>query len=380
VTADGGAATVDVFSDLIGQPRAVALLRAATAAPVHAYLLSGPAGSGRKRAALAFAAALLCPEGGCGSCSTCRRASAGIHPDVVVAERVGASMSVAQAREIRRLASRSPNEGSRTVLLLADLHVALDAAPVLLKVIEEPPASTIFVVLADHVPPELATIASRCLRVEFGALQPEDIEAALVERGADAEAARVAAASAGGRMNRAELLVDDPGFAARAAIWRAVPGRLDGSGAAAAVVAAELSDLLASAAVAPLEARHRAELVALAEAAEQGGGRRRAAAAAPKDVVERHRRELRRLRVDELRFGLGVLAGAYRDAALAPFGDRAAAVAAVETIADVTAALVRNPSENLLLQALLVRLPPLSGAPGGTGPADRLPYSTTTPG
>lgn len=347
-----------VFDGLVGQERAVAQLRAAARAPVHAYLLVGPPGCGKRAAARAFAAALLCPRGGCGSCGVCARAVAEVHPDVVVVEREGAYISVTQAREIQRLALRTPNEAERKVLLLDDFHLVREAAPTLLKVVEEPPASAVFVVLAEHVPPELVTIASRCVTIEFSALDPADIAGALVAEGVEAAVAERAASAAGGRLDRARLLASDPGFEARWAVWRSVPARLDGSGAAAAVLAAELVALLGSAAVAPLEERHAAERAALEERVERSGER----GAGRKPLADRHRRELRRLRADELRFGLGVVAGAYRDALVAGRTDPRACVAAVEAVQAAAEAIVRNPNETLLLQALLVRLPPMAAA------------------
>ena len=100
-----------------------------------------------------------------------------------------------------------------------------------------------------------------------------------------------------------------PGFASRRALWRSVPTRLDGTGAAAAALATEL---LTSAedAVEPLRARHRAEMEGLVESAEQRGER---AVAGRKEIEDRHNREERRLRTDELRAGFAVLAAAYRD-------------------------------------------------------------------
>src|SRR4051794_9543842 len=117
-----------VFDDVIGQESAVAHLRAAVPAPVHAYLLVGPPGSGKRTAAVAFAAGLLCPLGGCGECDVCKRTLAGAHPDVILVERAGPSITVDQAREVRRLAMRSPNEGARKVLILTDFHLVREAA------------------------------------------------------------------------------------------------------------------------------------------------------------------------------------------------------------------------------------------------------------
>lgn len=346
---------MSVFDDVVGQESAVAHLRAAVAAPVHAYLLVGPPGSGKRAAAVALAAALLCPRGGCGECDVCRRALAGTHPDLVLVERSGPSITVDQAREVRRMAMRSPNEGARKILLLTDFHLVREAASVLLKVLEEPPASTVFVILADQLPPELVTIASRCVQVDFGSLSADQVAAALVGEGFDAVVAGEVATVAGGRLDRARLLAGDAGFAARREAWRAVPGRLDGSGATVAVVASGLADLLGGAGVAALEARQATELTELAERVERTGER----GAGRKVLTDRHKRELRRLRHDELRFGLATLAGVYGAALTCGSADGKACIDAVGAIQAAAQAMVRNPTEALLLQDLLLKLPPL---------------------
>src|SRR3954469_9370994 len=168
------------FDGVLGQPGVVAQLRAAVAAPVHAYLLLGPPGAGSRAAAEAFAAALLCPNGGCGECRDCRLALADEHPDVMLYTPQGASMLRTDGEEIVRLAMRSPVEGRRKVLVLTDMHRVSVVAPMLLKTIEEPPASTIFVVLADHVPTELVTIASRCVRIDVPPLAASTVRDVLV--------------------------------------------------------------------------------------------------------------------------------------------------------------------------------------------------------
>lgn len=361
----GGAGRV--FDRLVGQERAVAQLRAAARAPVHAYLLVGPPGGGKRPAARAFAAALLCPRGGCGECHVCRRVLADLHPDAVTVERDGAYISVGQAREIQRLALRTPNEGERKVLVLVDFHLVREAAPTLLKIVEEPPASTVFVILAEHVPPELVTIASRCVQIVFGRLPPEALATALVAEGVEAAVAHRVAGAADGRLDRARLLASDPSFEARRRTWQSLPARLDGTGATVSRLAAELVELLGTAAVAPLEARHAEERAALEERIERSGER----GAGRKQLVERQRRELRRLRADELRYGLALLAQAYRDAmAAGTANDPRACMASIEAVQAAAEAIVRNPSEQLLIQALLLRLTPLADAR----------YSTATPG
>jgi DNA polymerase-3 subunit delta' len=363
----------DLYSTVVGQERAVAALRAAASRPLHAYLLVGPPGTGKAAAATAFAAALICPSGGdhsstVGACDSCRRVAAGAHPDVMHVERAGAAIGMDAAREVIRSASLSPVEGRRKVMVLHDFHLVRDTGPALLKTLEEPPASTVFVVLAEFLPPELVTIASRCVRVDFDALAPADVVAALMAEGAegmDAERAEALAEAAGGRLDRARLLAADPRFAARRRAWMAIPAELDGTGATAARVADRMLALLDES-VQALQARQDAERAALVERnrsqVEVSGGRRGRAGrsalnAGVADLEERHRRQARRQRTDELRFGLAALASAYRPALAT--GDRRRMQAATRAVAIIDAAarsLEFNPNEALFLQALLARL------------------------
>jgi DNA polymerase-3 subunit delta' len=296
---------------------------------------------------------------------------AGVHPDLVEIERAGPFVTVDDARRVVRLAQRRPLEGHRQVIVVSEIHLARLAAPVLLKTLEEPAGQTVFVLLADAVPAELATVASRCIRIELRPVPEAVLRDWLETIGVAHELATEIAEAAGGSIDRARLLSEDAGFAQRRSLWRSVPTRLDGTGAAAATLASELLNS-AEEAVEPLRARHRSEMEALSSAAEELGDRN---ASRRKATEESHHREERRWRIDELRAGLAVLAGAYRDRMLAAaqtaergggsghvedrireLGD---AVAAVERAG---AEFVRNPNETLLLEALLVRL---SAVPGG---------------
>jgi DNA polymerase III subunit delta' len=354
----------ELFEEVIGQPRAVAQLRAAARRPVHAYLLHGPSGSGKRAAARGLAAALLCPQGGCGVCNTCRRALAGTHPDLVLVERTGAALSVADAQTIVTRAQRRPFEASRQVLMVADVHLARDSVPALLKTVEEPPPSTVFVLLADDLPPILATVVSRCLQVPFDAVPVAAVAAWLVDHGVDPEHADTVARASGGSLDRARLLVSDDGFVARQHQWRSVPTRLDGTGSAAAAVS---SELLAAAeeALAPLRQQHAEELLALADQADAVGAK---CVPGRKLVEEGHKRQERRWRTDDLRFGLATLAEVYRDRLVAAVeaddGTHSAGSAAggrravrrAEAIDEASAALSRNANESLLMDALMVEL------------------------
>ena len=352
--------SVDALWDsVIGQTTTVETLRSAAQQPVHAYLFVGPPGAGKVRAALAFAASILCPRGGCGSCDICTRTMAQTHPDLINVEREGASISVDQAREIIRLATRSPVEGNRKVLILNDFHLVTNAGPTLLKIVEEPPPSTIFVVLAEQITNELVTIASRCVQIGFSPLRVDAVIAALVASGISEDVATTAATAAGGRLDRAHLLATDPGIAARMAFWQNIPRRLDGTGAAASVVATEAVGMVDAAAVGPLEARQTGELAALDARLELLGGR--GGAGQRKELSERHKRELKRLRDDEIRFGLASLAQAYRSILLSPDStdaDQRRAIGATTRVATASEHLIRNPNINLLLTAVFVDLSP----------------------
>lgn len=351
-------ATTSIWDAVVGQPVAVDRLARAAAAPVHAYLFVGPAGSTKHEAARAFAALLL----GCDDPSerTADLALRGEHPDVHEVARVGASITFGQAREIVRLAALAPIEGDRKVMILDEFHLlSPEGAAILLKTIEEPPPSTTFLILADFVPHDLITISSRCARIEFRTIQPTDIERRLREEGIAEEAAREAAASAGGSVERARVLASDPDLAERRRAFAAVPHRLDGAGATVMQI---VDDLVAriEAAATPLAERQAAEVVELderiAQYGERGSGR--------KTLEDRHKRELRRHRTDELLAGLTVMAGSYRDAMIdGTAGDATRVAAGVTRIHAAMEAFERNPNEPLMLQDLLWSLPVLPSGP-----------------
>ena len=339
------------WADVLGQDRAVAQRRSSVPAPVHAYLFVGPSGSGRRAAARAFAADLLA-DGSVGEDAERHRALALAeqHPDLTVFVPEGASLREEEAAEIIRTAVRAPVEGQRKVLVLCELHKVSTQAPKLLKIIEEPPASTVFVILTDDVPPELVTIASRAVRIDFHPVPEDLVIERLVAEGIAPAAAEDAARAAAGDLDRARLLATDPELAERRAAWQAVPDRLDGTGSAVMVVVGELRALI-DRAQAPLGARHVAEDEALAERIERYGQRGSGAA----QLTAQHKRESRRARVDELRFGLATLARRYTDelaTARRPqeLFDKLAAIQAASE------ALVRNPNEALLLEDLLFQL------------------------
>ncbi|MCP3988428.1 MAG: hypothetical protein GY724_05125 [Actinomycetia bacterium] len=360
-TAGGvGRAGVDPWVDVVGQRTTLDRLETAVQAPVHAYLFQGSLGSGSAAAALGFAGLLLA-DSAAGSSADSERLEEGRnrhvrlaveakHPDVVVIEAEGSALRVSEAEQIIRAGLRSPVEGARKVIVVKGVDAIEEAAiGKLLKVIEEPPPSAIFVLLAEEVPPELVTIASRCVTVDFGPLSIQQITTALGDRGIGSERALAAATASGGDFERAKLLAADDGLAARAELWRQVPHRLDGTGSTVVALVGELRTGMDGAQGA-LEAKHTEEIQQLEARVEQLGER----GSGRSDLVARHKRELRRQRSDELRFGMATLARAYRDRLVA--APDANADRSLQLIQSTTENLIRNPNEPLLLQDLLLQM------------------------
>lgn len=347
---------LDVWADLVGQDQAVAQLEAAARAPVHAYLLVGPSGAGKRAAARGFAALLLASGSeGPDAERHARLALSESHPDLHVIEPTTAQgrIDAPTAREIVQQAARSPAEGARKVLVLEDFHLIDKFGAILLKYVEEPPPSTFFVILAEDVPTELVTIASRSVRIDLGPVALTAVVARLEVEGVAPGLAASVAAAAAGDLDRARLLATDERFGLRARALAEMPARLDGTGARAAELAAEVKALIDDA-QAVIDDRHVAELAELQERVERYGQR----GSGKKDVEDRLKREVRRHRSAELRFALATFAGSYRDALpTARRPDRV--VEGLRRIDAAALALERFPNEMLLLQSLMAALPPL---------------------
>lgn len=342
---------MDLWGAVVGQPAALHEVQRAVPAPVHAYLLVGPPGSGKRELARAFAAALL-SEGFEGEAAArhARLALEEIHPDMTVIEREGASFSSEQADLVIARAARSAVEGGRKVLVLDEFHLAGGIGAKLLKTIEEPGPDTFFLVLADDLTPSLETIASRCVRIDLTSVGDEEIAAALAAQGVPSTRIEDAVRAAAGDLTRARLLATDERLGLRLAAWRAVPDRLDGHGGTILVLVDELLSMTdeSTAALEVVQAREREVLDARVSAVgERGAGRKR--------LEERHKRQQRRYRSAELRAGLTELSRRYRDE-LSESARALTAASAIELIADCARAQVRNPNERLQLVALLSAL------------------------
>jgi len=297
---------VTIFDDVIGHRQLVSLLVSELAQPAHAYLFVGPAGTGKGTVARRFAAALLCAED-----EDCvRRVLSRKHPDVVSIEPEGrVSITVDQARQAVALASLAPFEGERKIFLLEEGGLLNDeAANALLKTLEEPTRSTIFIIVAESEDDLPDTIASRCRTVVFGRVTEDNIVAGLVTQGVPAAQAERAARIAGGRPGLAVALATNTAVADYRHIWLSVPSRLSEHPGDAYMLADEVTR-----AAEPL-------LAALKERQEQDADAVAIEGTTDRAMQERHERELKRATGSLYVSGLEILAGFYRDAAAAQFG------------------------------------------------------------
>lgn len=230
---------MSVWTDVIGQPHVVRTLSEAVADPsanTHAWLLTGPPGSGRSTAARAFAAALECPRGGCGECTECRTALDGSHADVELVATQGLSISVKEARRLTELAQRRPSVGAWRVIVIEDAdRLTEQAADALLKSLEEPTARTIWLLCAPSVEDVIITIRSRSRHLGLRTPPPEAVAELLSRRDRiDPDAALAAARAAQSHVGLARRLARDADARARRDEIVALPLRITDFGAAMA--------------------------------------------------------------------------------------------------------------------------------------------------
>ncbi|MDR1119032.1 MAG: DNA polymerase III subunit delta' [Bifidobacteriaceae bacterium] len=225
-----------VWTDLIGQDAVVAELRRAVAggshAMTHAWLFTGPPGSGRSNAAKAFAAALQCERGGCGSCNACRTALAGSHPDVTNVRTEAIHIGVDEVRELVRKSAMAPTLRRYQVLVVEDADRITDrGADALLKSIEEPSPRTVWLLCAPTAEDVIVTIRSRCRQIGLATPSAAAIAELLRHRdGVGADLAEWAARVAGGHIGRARALALNGDARAKRAAALAIPARLTSLG------------------------------------------------------------------------------------------------------------------------------------------------------
>jgi len=321
-----------VWADVVGQDRAVdELSTAATdpAAMTHAWLFTGPPGSGRSVAARAFAAALQCPEHGCGHCQACRTVLAGTHPDVREVVPEGLSISVSEMRALVQIAARRPSTGNWQIVVIADAdRLTEGAANALLKAVEEPTQRTVFLLCApsDHPDDVPVTIRSRCRLVPLRTPPAPAIAAVLASRdGIDSGTADWAASVCGGHVGRARRLARDADARTRREQVLGIPLTLRGFGE----VFTAADDLIGSAEAEAADvagSRDAAEREALSVAMGAGGtgkgvaAAQRGAKAAERELERRQKSRATRSQRDALDRALVDLAGFYRDVLAARFG------------------------------------------------------------
>jgi DNA polymerase III subunit delta' len=320
-----------VFGDLVGQDAVVAELRQAASAAAavlrgepatgmtHAWLFTGPPGSGRSVAARAFAAALLCPDGGCGQCPSCHQVRAGTHADLLLVRPDGLSYGVRQTRNLVLRAAGAPSGGRWRVVLFEDADRATEqAANALLKAIEEPVPRTVWLLCAPSAEELVTTIRSRCRLVVLRTAPAEAIAGVLSREGVDPARALAAARAAQGHIGRARRLATDSEAAQRRDEVLAVPPRLAGIGPALSAAAAlvKAAEAEATAISAELDQPERDALRRAFGEGSTGKGVAKAirgSAGAMKDLEDRQKSRATRMKRDALDRALLDLAAFYRD-------------------------------------------------------------------
>ena len=343
-----------VWDSVVGQDRAVDQLRHAVINPVHAFLLVGVEGCGSEEAARACASFLLSGDENPAD-RVNEMAMRGAHPDVHEFRRAGASILTDEAEEIVRIASTTPSEASRKVIIMHEVNLmSPGAAAKLLKTVEEPPPGVFFILLADQIGDSLVTIASRCVTVHFGLLEDDTIASVLMQAGISEITARTAARSSHGSLSRARLLASDVQLVQRREFFANIPKRIDGTGATVAAIVEQILALLDDA-VEPMQRSHESEIDNLEKTLAVMGVKR----GGKKILEDRHKREIRRYRTDELRAGLTEVASVYRDElALNGHIHRPEAyVSAVNRLHEGMRRLSLNVNEAIMLRDLIWSLP-----------------------
>jgi DNA polymerase-3 subunit delta' len=294
-----------------------------------------------------------------------------MHPDVVEVEPEGTFFLARQADDVIDEAMRSPIEGERKVIILREIERMNEtSANRLLKTFEEPPERTVFVLTTSMPDEVLPTIRSRCQRIDFEPVSAEQLEALLVGEGVDAAAAHLAASLAGGQLARARRLAGPAARVRRG--FAAAPSIVDGTGATAAQLAAELDAEITDAIEHVIDG-HKQELAAFEADMERQGYQPREAQRLRRRIEERQKREAVRARRDLLLEGVTAIECTYRDAMasgapalnsdVGPIGVSApSAAAALDACREAREAYLVHEKGLVRLQYLLLSLPPAAAS------------------
>jgi len=315
-----------VWDDVVGQERALDGLKRAVADPTamtHAWLITGPPGSGRSHAARAFAAALQCADGGCGECQACRQVRGGSHPDVTRVATEKVTISIDEVRDLIGAAQQAPSQGRWRVIIIEDADRMTErTSNVLLKSIEEPPPRTVWLLCAPSSQDVAVTIRSRCRAVSLVTPSPDAVAELLVARDAvTPEVALEAARAAQSHIGVARRLARDSQARARRDQVLALATDIRGVGDAV-LAAADLVAVAEEDAKAVSEERdgaERAELMA-ALGADESGRLPPALRAQVRQLEDDQKRRATRMKRDVLDRAILDLMSLYRDVACVQVG------------------------------------------------------------
>ena len=313
-----------IFDDLVDQQPAIEVLnRAISAAHTdgsesqemsHAWLFTGPPGSGRSTGAIAFAAALVCPQQGCGKCQECTTAKAGNHPDVEIYQTQGLSIKVDDVRDLVVRAAWSPSTSRYRVVIIEDCdRLTESAANALLKAIEEPGAQTVWLLCAPSLDDVIPTIRSRLRALTLRSPSPDSVKDLLISEGIDEKKAIFAARAAGGHIGRARYLARDE--AARTARLNTLKATLSITDITSAFNSAgKIVDAAKEEANRIADEKNEREITALREAwGEQGSRLASGGSKALKELEKDQKSRLTRMVRDYLDQSLLDIASLFRD-------------------------------------------------------------------
>ena len=316
---------MSVYDELIGQSHLIETLSAAVKAAAsgeesqemtHAWIFTGPPGSGRSSAAIAFAQALVCKENGCGTCNECITAKSGAHPDIEILKSEGLSIKIDEIRELLTRTAWAPSMGGWRVVVMEDAdRLTESAANALLKAIEEPGLRTVWLLCAPTLHDILPTIRSRCRHIQLHTPSNSDVAEFLISKHQIApKMADFAARVSQGHIGRARHLATNEEVRNRRSAILSIPNQLN-SVASAYAAAAKLVELANAESDAISEALDEKEYEELATALGKGGGK------ALKELEKEQKSRATRITRDTLDGALLDLATYYRDVMMIQAGN-----------------------------------------------------------
>ena len=323
-----------VFDDLVGQEHIIEILQGAVAASrtgeesqemTHAWVFTGPPGSGRSSAAVAFAQALICPNDGCGTCNDCNSAKTHGHPDVEIIRTEVLSIKVEEIRELLTRVAWAPSMGGWRVVVMEDAdRLTESAANALLKAIEEPGTRTVWLLCAPTLHDVLPTIRSRCRHLQLRTPSLEAVTNVLINRDHIAPGmADFAARVSQGHIGRAKYLATNETVRSNRKTIMQLP-LPRGSLAAAFQAAQRLVDLATTEANASSDERDEKEVEKLQEAYGKGAtgrGMATGGAKAVKELEKEQKSRSTRMVRDSIDGALLDMATFYRDVMMVQSGN-----------------------------------------------------------